>query len=282
MFQSWQWCTANNGYSLGVIWGKSCLYLFDSHSKNSSGNICQNGTSVLLKFETLSKLQEYVKDIYYVGLKHETLYFQIQFINLLCSSEEMKVIKSKVALERCLNFQKQKYAINAELKKKNHQSKLSSQNKSSVNKLKRNQDRVKLFKKQIWESPYFICTICHRCFYLRSVRLFSMVNYKDIKIDYVAQATYDGKVYVCMTCHKSIRKKRTPCQAVSNKLDVEVAPKQLQNLKKLEKVLTSKRILFKKVAIMHGKGEFSKIKRNICNIPVEIDTVCNVLPRPIK
>ena len=82
-----------NGYALGVIWGKNCFFLFDSHSKNSSGNICQNGTSVLLKFETLSKLQEYVKNIYYVGLKHETLYFQIQFINLLCSSEEMKVIK---------------------------------------------------------------------------------------------------------------------------------------------------------------------------------------------
>ena len=80
--------------------GNGCFFLFDSHSKNSSGNICQNGTSVLLKFQTLSKLQEYVKDIYYVGLKHETLYFQIQFINLLSSSEEMKVIKSRVALER--------------------------------------------------------------------------------------------------------------------------------------------------------------------------------------
>ena len=52
-----------------------------------------------------------------------------------------------------------------------------------------------------------------------------MVNYKDFKTDFVAKATYDGKVYACMTCHKSIMKKRTPCQAVSNTLDVEVAPK---------------------------------------------------------
>ena len=42
------------------------------------------------------------------------------------------LIKSKVTLEKGLNFQKQKYAINAELKKKNHQSKLFAQNKSSV------------------------------------------------------------------------------------------------------------------------------------------------------
>ena len=93
-----------NGYALGIIWGKNYFVLFDLHRKNSNGNISQNGTSVLLKFETLNKLQEYIKDIYYVGLKHETLYFQIQFINLLCSSEEIKVIKSNVGLEGGLSF----------------------------------------------------------------------------------------------------------------------------------------------------------------------------------
>ena len=82
-----------------------------------------------------------------------------------------------------------------------------------------------------------------------------MVNYKDFKIGFVAKATCGGKVYVCITYQESIMNKRTPCQAVSNKLDIEVAPKQLQNLKKLGKVLLSKRILFKEVAIMHGKGK---------------------------
>ena len=95
-----------NGCALGIIWGKNCFFLLDSHSKNSNGNICQNGASVLLKFETLTKLQEYIKDIYYIGLKYETLYFQIQFINLLCSSDEIKFIKTNVALGRRLSFQK--------------------------------------------------------------------------------------------------------------------------------------------------------------------------------
>ena len=85
-----------------------------------------------------------------------------------------------------------------------------------------------------------------------------------------------------MTCRKSIMKKRKPCQAVSNKLNVEVAPKLVQNLRKFEKVLISKRMLFKKFAIMHGKGGFAKVKESICNIPVETDTVCNVLPRPVN
>ena len=43
-----------------------------------------------------------------------------------------------------------------------------------------------------------------------------------------------------------------------------------------------KRMLFRKVAIMHGKGEFAKIKGNICNIPIETDNVCNELPRPVN
>ena len=40
--------------------------------------------------------------------------------------------------------------------------------------------------------------------------------------------------------------------------------------------------MFKKVAIMHGKGEFSKIKGNICNVPIETESVCNVLPKPVN
>ena len=31
---------------------------------------------------------------------------------------------------------------------------------------------------------------------------------------------------------------------------------------------------------MHRKGEFSKMKRSICNIPIEAANICNILPRP--
>ena len=88
-----------NGYGLGVIWERNCFFLFDSHSKNSNGNICQNGTSVLLKFEMLNKLHEWVKDMCYIRLKHQTLYFRIHFINPLYSRAAIFV-----ALERCLSF----------------------------------------------------------------------------------------------------------------------------------------------------------------------------------
>ena len=71
-----------------------------------------------------------------------------------------------------------------------------------------------------------------------------------------------------------------PCQAVFDKTSLDPIPDELKYLKKLEKDLISKRIIFKKIAIMHGKGEFAKIKGSICNIPIETANICNILPRP--
>ena len=41
-------------------------------------------------------------------------------------------------------------------------------------------------------------------------------------------------------------------------------------------------MLFKKVEIMYRKGKFAEIKGNICNIPVETDTVFHVFSRPVN
>ena len=71
-----------------------------------------------------------------------------------------------------------------------------------------------------------------------------------------------------------------PCQAVFDKTSLDPIPDELKYLKKLEKDLISKRIIFKKIAITHGKGEFAKIKGSICNIPIETANICNILPRP--
>ena len=30
---------------------------------------------------------------------------------------------------------------------------------------------------------------------------------------------------------------------------------------------------------MHGKGEFAKINRSVCNIPIEVPNICNIFPR---
>lgn len=69
-----------------------------------------------------------------------------------------------------------------------------------------------------------------------------------------------------------------PCQSVSNKLEIFPLPDHLNNIHKLERVLVSKRLLFKKITIM-SKGQTPKIKGNICNVPVEVNDTVTTLPR---
>ena len=77
-----------------------------------------------------------------------------------------------------------------------------------------------------------------------------------------------------------MRKNSVPCQAVANRLNVVELPNLFQDICRLERLLVSRRILFKKVTVM-PKGKSLKIKVSIFNIPVsEVDVNCNMLPRP--
>ena len=63
-----------------------------------------------------------------------------------------------------------------------------------------------------------------------------------------------------------------------NKLFVENLPKQFQGINRLERLLTSRSILFKKVTVM-PKGKSLKMRSSICDIQVtEVNVNCNTLP----
>ena len=83
------------------------------------------------------------------------------------------------------------------------------------------------------------------------------------------------------TCNRSSLGEAVPYQAVHSKMCIELFPKELQDLIRLNKVFISKRNLFKKVAIVHGNGEFKKVTGNFFDILAEDENVCNILPRPV-
>ena len=140
--------------------------------------------------------------------------------------------------------------------------------------------RVSVFKKAITEGPYYICIICHRCLYKKSVKKFKITHY-NVSCDlYHEIESFDGCQYICITCDKYLKKNKTP-QAVNNKLMLEPIPDVLETLNRLEKILISKRILFKKITVM-PKGQQPKIRGAVCNIPVQADAISNVLPRPAE
>ena len=67
-------------------------------------------------------------------------------------------------------------------------------------------------------------------------------------------------------------------QAVCNKLNIFPVPEILLNLNRLERVLISRRILFKKINVI-SKGRFPKLKGSICNISIDSNNIANVLPQ---
>ena len=85
--------------------------------------------------------------------------------------------------------------------------------------------------------------------------------------------SFDETLYICETCKKHLYKNQIPYQGVCNKMGLDSIPDELTDLKELEKILISKRIMFKNTTIMHGKGDFSKIKESICNIPIDASNI---------
>ena len=91
--------------------------------------------------------------------------------------------------------------------------------------------------------------------------------------------SFDGRFYICNTCTKRIKTGSTPCQAVSNSLEVYDFPEDLKNIRRLERVLIARRLLFKKIHIM-PKGQSPKMKGAVCNVPIDTVDISNTLPRP--
>ena len=141
--------------------------------------------------------------------------------------------------------------------------------------------KVSNFKLLIKNRPFFICVICNICLYRASVISFKIEKYSLDKNTIFMLNSYDDNYYICMTCNKTLRKNSGPCHAVANRLNVvKLQPKLFQDICRLERLLASRRILFKKVTVM-PKGKSLKIKSSICNIPVsKVDVNCNMLPRP--
>ena len=143
--------------------------------------------------------------------------------------------------------------------------------------------RIEIFKKAIQEGPYYICVICNRCLYRKTVKHFNATKY-DQQFNFLYTSlvkSFDSKLYVCITCDQSLMKKKVPCQAVWNKMNVDEMPNEIQELNRLEKVLVSKRILFKKLTFL-PRGQQPRISGSICNIPVQVNSVTNCLPRETK
>ena len=137
---------------------------------------------------------------------------------------------------------------------------------------------ISIFNNKVREGPYYICSVCNRILYRKTVIELKEKKY-TIQHVFTGKQSFDNKKYICKTCHSKVLKGDIPCQAVYNDLYVNEVPSELAVLEKLEQILIAQRIVFQKIIVM-PKGQQRKIKGAICNVPVECDQTCSVLPRP--
>lgn len=137
---------------------------------------------------------------------------------------------------------------------------------------------ISSFQNKIKNGPFFICSVCNRLLYRKTVIQLKQSQY-SLQNLFTDVKSYDDKQYICTTCHSKVSKGKVPCQAVSNKMHVDAIPPELAILEKLEQILIAQRIVFEKIVIM-PKGQQKKIKGAICNVPVHCDQTCHILPRP--
>ncbi|XP_057297689.1 uncharacterized protein LOC130628722 [Hydractinia symbiolongicarpus] len=391
-----------SGVSFAIVWDHPQIYLFDPHSRTSLGQITEQGTSVLLKFDSLQHVESYIREIYVTP--GEAMCFETQYFKILTTEQItgniMLNIRRKRKLEQNRKYResergrvKQKNSIGKYQKTEHGQAKLSEsiskyrkteqgqakvkksigkyqkteqgqakvkksigkyqktekghakikesigkyqntvngrsklrESKSKykkteqgqakqresvgkyreteqgqqgqktakkrhvvegkatkrkrVNNLPDSDEKINQFKKCIENGPFFICVICNRSLYRRSIKFFRHVDYPAISEEHFCfrVQSFDGKEYICATCHSKLTKRKIPSQAVSNNLQMFDLPESMSTLRRLEKIIISKRILFKRIAIM-PKGQCPKIKGAICNVPIKADEISNVLPR---
>ena len=60
------------------------------------------------------------------------------------------------------------------------------------------------------------------------------------------QISFDGKIYICNTCHSKAIQGKVPCRSTVNNLCVDDVPTELESLKKLEQIIIAQQIVFEK------------------------------------
>ena len=142
--------------------------------------------------------------------------------NLHLKYKEMGPIRTKIFLEKQAMVYKamhsSKKEAHRERNRANMKRKYHSMNEKRK-KFKSSSDDVNLdhciskFQSRIEEGPYYICSVCNRLLYRKSVKL--LEKKKDI-------ASFDNKEYICVTCHSKAVKGKIPCQAVYNNMSARM------------------------------------------------------------
>ena len=188
-----------------------------------------------MNFNSLFQIERYIEEAYQLSGRVYPPYLQVQFISVIVDTDDLAIIQSsQINYFRRMKRQ-QKLAKNLQQEKQGRQNKKNSRmakmrasfksstrhkevkkgdrirkkakarkiNFDADNKVPRIEFKVSVFKELINSAPYYICVVCNRNLYKKSVVLFHRDKYSVISDDVFRHATsFDGKSYICKTCGK--------------------------------------------------------------------------------
>ena len=88
----------------------------------------------------------------------------------------------------------------------------------------------------------------------------------------------DGAIYICITCHRTLKSNKVPAQSKANGMELEDIPNELKDLNNMELRLICKRLPFMKLVKL-PRGKQRGIKGAGVNVPADLGPACNLLPR---
>ena len=93
------------------------FYLFDSHSRDSRGLSVVDGTSVLINFSDLFKIENYVQVFCLECHSMEQSYFHLQFIHFsICREFQLDILSCAKRVRRRLTYQEKSTNIQSKRK----------------------------------------------------------------------------------------------------------------------------------------------------------------------
>ena len=144
---------------------------------------------------------------------------------------------------------------------------------------------IELFHQNISVGPEYICTCCDQLWYRSSVTkcnpLYQSCSREILDLCLTGLKSIDDTEWICGTCHSNLKVGKFPTCAKANKMTFPKKPDVLKDLTPLEERLISPRIPFMQVRELPSGGQLS-IHGNVVNVPADVNSTVNVLPRPIN
>ena len=156
--------------------------------------------------------------------KQELLDKKAEQYKTLDSDKKQQLLNKKAEQYKAMNTAKKQEVL------AKHKEKYSSSKNKTVDSC------IEDFRRKIQEGPYYICCICNKSLYKKSVSKLTRSAYPSKDVFNVV-LSFNGKEYICKNCHSKAIDGRIPCQAIKNNLYVDNIPTELEDLKKLEQII---------------------------------------------